>query len=122
MILDSTGPSLQILLAGAVTTNQLQCTVNYTDYSSTQEIDSTVDVLTNGAVAVNVLLPPPEHWYVIENLSVFNADTATATVRIRYSGILSTFVNIALPSGSTLTYDPIRGWRTFNNLGSEQTG
>lgn len=110
IILDATTKSLEIVLGGAVTTNQLPYVLSYVDLLSTDQSISAVgsnDGTTNSAVAVTVLAAPASgHTRQVKFLSVQNADTVAATLTVRYNdnATTRTIMKVALAVGDNLIY------------------
>lgn len=87
ILLDETDKSLEVLLAGAVTTNQLEWTISVVDLqqSSMQLADAwSDDGVTAGATPVEIV-PAPSSGFIrqVKYVNVFNADTVAATVSVR---------------------------------------
>jgi len=112
IILDATTKSLEIKLAGAVTTNQLPWTVAYLDYlDSDQSVSDIagVDGATNDGTAVSMVAAPSAgHTRHIKRLTVYNADTAAATVTVQVNDNSTKRVlyTITLAVGDNLIDDP----------------
>lgn len=89
IILDSTLKSLEITLAGAVTTTELPYVLGYVDLLSSDQSISAVgsnDGTTNGGTAVSVLAAPASgHTRQVKFLSVHNADTVAAVLTVQYN-------------------------------------
>jgi len=110
IILDATTKSLEIDLAGAVTTNELDVTCHAVD---TLDADMTVsDVVntntaTNGTTAVTAMAAPAaSHTREIKTLSVYNKDTvsATVTVQINSNSTIYILFKATLATGENLLY------------------
>lgn len=84
LILTETTDNLQIVLGGSVTANQLQCMACWRDITTTAYSPGRTVVNSNNTTDVN-LVPAPNSstQRVIDFLSVYNADTADATVTIK---------------------------------------
>jgi ATP-dependent protease HslVU (ClpYQ) peptidase subunit len=110
IILDSILKSLEIILAGAITTNQLPFVLGYTDLLSADQSISAVgsnDGTTNSGTAVTVLAAPLlGHTRIVKFLSIQNSDTVAATVTIRYNdnGTTRIIVKVTLDVGDNLIY------------------
>ena len=113
MLLDTTTRSVEVLLLAAITTNQLEVTANWTDNTGTTFAAGTTRVVTNSTTAVTaVAAPAASTWRKVMEVSIFNADTvtATATVRLNDSGAFSRYVQFVIPTGQTLQYTDASGW------------
>ena len=120
IVLDSTSETLQIVLAGAVATAELQCYAAYRDITTTDYTPGSNQVLTNGTTDRNLVdAPAISTQRVIDYVSIFNADTAAATVTVKYDDTLIERIihKATLATGEKLEYCEGVGWRTFNAAG-----
>lgn len=120
IILDATTKSLEAVLAGAVTTNQLPIVVTFVDVTTTTYVPGATDTVTNNTTGVTVVAAPAASTQrQVKLLTVFNADTvaATATVRYNNNGTLRTLCKVTLVAGSTLVYTDGEGWRVLDTTG-----
>jgi len=110
IILDATTKSLEIDLAGAVTTNELDVTCHAID---TLDSDMTVsdvvntNVATTGTTAVTAMAAPAAgHTREVKSLTVYNKDTvsATVTVQILQSVTVYILLKVTLATGESLVY------------------
>ena len=111
--LDTT--SLEMYLGGAVTTNELDWTVNYVQEYYTVGIvaETTNTGVSNGTTDVSMVAAPiPGARRIIRALSVYNKDTAAATVTIQINITTAdrVIVKHALAAGETLHYESNQGW------------
>lgn len=84
IILSETTDSLQVVLGAAVTANQLQCVSSWRDRTSTTFAAGRTVAVTNGTTDVNIApAPAASTQRIIDFISIFNADTANATVTIK---------------------------------------
>lgn len=109
IICDSTLKSLEVILVGAITTNQLDFHVDFVDLDSTFTIStaSEADGTTNSTTAVTMMAAPASgHTRQVKYLTVFNNDTVAATVivRINNNGTFRKLVSVVLQSGEMLQY------------------
>lgn len=122
--LDATTRKLQIILGGAVTTNQLPVTVCYSDKSTAGYTGGTQLSNTNSGTAVDILNAPAAGAVRdLDYLSVRNSDTVAATTTIRYNdnATLYTIVSVVLQPSDTLAYTHASGWQVTNSSGSVKT-
>ena len=124
--LNSTFRSLTVVLAGAVTTNQLDCTAQYRDDRLTQvtmSFGATV-VVTNDTTAAT-LVGAPTSGVVREvfTITIYNKDTAAATVSVSYldNGTSYIIAKFTLAVGDTALYTDEHGWAVFNSAGDRKT-
>ena len=123
--LDQPTRKLEVILAGSVTTNQLQVVAGYHDISMGAGSEflgnlNTNTVLTNNTTAVTVVPAPTSAVNrLMRSLNINNTDTANATVTIRYNdnGTIYTLLKLALASGETATYEDTVGWRVYTSTG-----
>ncbi len=110
IILDSTLKSLEIDLAGAITTNQLPYVLGYVDLLSSDQSISAVgsnDGTSNSTTAVSILAAPASgHTRQVKFLSVQNADTVAATLTLQYNdnGTVRTITKVTLDVGDNFIY------------------
>ena len=123
--LDATTRKLQAVLAGAITTNQLPCTVSYSDKTSTDYVGATQLTNTNSTTAVDICAAPGASTVRdIDYLSIRNRDTAAATVTVMLddNGTDYEIVKAALAVGDSLIYTHGDGWRTVDSFGQVKSG
>lgn len=117
--LETTTRKLQVLLGGAVTTNELPIVASYRDelynFRPNYHPGGATDLVnTTGATPVDIV-PAPENGRecrIVEYVSIRNRDTTSATVTVRYNNDGTTYeiVKIILSVDDTLTYTPVAGW------------
>lgn len=109
IILDATTKTLEVILNGAVTTNQLDYHVDFVDLDASFVIStaSESDGTSNNGTAVTMLAAPAaNHTRQVKFLTVYNKDTVAAvvTVRINNNGTFRNLVKTTLAVGDTLQY------------------
>jgi len=107
--LNTTLRKLQVVLSGAITTNQLPVIVHYQDYRTQDGATSfgSYQVNTNNTTAVDILAAPTSGTLrTVKEITIQNADSATATVTVRYNdnGTTYTILKVALTTGDNLIY------------------
>lgn len=108
IILDTTNKTLEVILNGAVTANELPFTAHYVDITATSVTAGQQDGATNGTTAVTVLSAPAASTQrQLKFFSLYNSDTAPATVTIRYNnnGTTRIVYKIILNVGYSLLCD-----------------
>ena len=113
IILNSTD-TLQIVLNAAKTANDMQIAVSYRDVTTTTFTHGRLLTLSNGTTDVNILTAPASsHWYIIDRITIFNADTALKTVTIKYdvSAVETIIWKSDIAEGGILEYSEGYGWR-----------
>lgn len=107
IVLDTTSKVIQVVLAGAITTNQLRVTSHYDDNTTTAFTPGSNRVATNNTTAVTaVAAPAASTQRNVHQLEVYNADTVSATVTVQaYDGTnTDPIVRVALATTETLHY------------------
>src|SRR5574341_1082320 len=122
LILDSPTKTIEVILAGAVATNQLPVVAAFVDVGAAPDVytPGSNDTQSNGANAVTIVPAPGANLQrQVKLLTVFNADTAAAAATIRYNnhGTLRPIVKVTLAVGSTLVYTDGDGWRAITAAG-----
>lgn len=117
IVLTETTDKIQVVLGGAITTNQLPCVANYRDITTSAYTPGRNLVNTNNTTDVDLVGSPASSTQrVIDFLNVYNADTVNATVTIKldangteyvlYKGILGTGESLTYTSESGFTRPP----------------
>lgn len=107
--LESTDKSIEVLLTGAVTTNELDWTMSVIDITAvvikTEDAWSD-DGVTSGATPVTVVPAPDGVIRQIKYISIYNKDTANATVivRLNNNGTYRILQKQELEPGETLLF------------------
>lgn len=120
IVLDSS-TKLQAVLAGAITSSQLPINVSWNDSTSTGPSPGITRSTTNSTTAVDILAAPASSVQrFVKQISVYNGDTASATITIRTNngGTTRQIFKCALAVGYTLSYDDSKGWRVYDTLGN----
>src|SRR5262249_40486389 len=118
MFLDATTKQVEVTLAAAPATRELPWTADFGEVKAdnTTSAAKSNSGLTTGTTAA-VMVAPPASGFVREllHLTVYNADTAaaTVTVRVSVSGTYYAGPTVTLQPGETLTYDLSAGWQIF---------
>lgn len=121
IVLQDTNDTLEVVLAGAITTSQLQCTVSWRDITTTGYTPGGSRSNTNSTTPVTLVSAPASSTQrVIDNVTIYNADTASATVTVRIddNGTEYILCKITLQNGETLEYSEGAGWRSLNTQGA----
>jgi hypothetical protein len=121
LILNNTTDSLQVLLDGAITTNELDCTASFRETTTTTFEPKTSDISTNGATAVTLVSAPSASTQrVIDDVSIFNNDTVNATVTVRYNrnGTFRQQFRATLSPNEKIQYTDKNGWGVYNTAGA----
>lgn len=108
--LDETSRKLQALLGGAVSSTSLDVVVSFEDSTDrdgrTFDNPSKFSRLSSGSAVDICDAPAPSAIREIDSISIFNADSTSATVTVRYNdaGTTRTIVSVALPASHMLMY------------------
>jgi hypothetical protein len=122
MIVLDTTDSIEIDLAGAVTTNELRCVTSWRDITTTAYTPGTLARLSTGATEVAIVVAPAASTQrVVDFINVYNSDTVAATVTISLdrSGTNYTLWSGSLQAGESVQYIDGRGWSRLSNNGVE---
>ena len=125
IVLDTTAKALQVVLAAAVATSQLECQASWRDITASAYTAGESSALTNGTTDVTLVAAPAASTQrVIDYIAVYNADTAPATVTVETdtSTVERRHVRVTLRPGESLHYDGQGGaWRTLDARGAMLT-
>lgn len=119
MKLTTTNDLLQVVLGGAVTTNQLQCLTTYKIYTTTTTADGKVAIDTNSTTDVTLAgAPGASEIYEIQNINIYNKDTVaqTVTVKLDVSGTETIVYSGLVGRGEVLSWSGEGGWRNTTGL------
>jgi len=121
IVLQDTNDTLEVDLTSAITTNQLPCTVSWRDITTSGYTPGRSNTNTNSTTAVTIAAAPGALTQrVIDYISIFNADTASAevTISVNDNGTLYTQVKASIGVGERLQYQEGTGWQTFTSTGA----
>jgi hypothetical protein len=120
IILSETTDNLQVVLAGAITTNQLQCFASWRDRTSTTFIAGRTVVNTNNTTDVNLVPAPATGQRVVDFFTIFNRDTVNATITIKLDANGTEYIlfKVTLATGEALVYQEGVGFLIFANSGA----
>jgi len=121
MILDAITKSLEIVLAGAVTANQLQVVSSWADITTTAFTPGETDAQSNNTTAVTIVAAPAASTQrQIKEIIVFNKDTAAAIVKIQLNNntVIRQLIQTTLQTLESLIYREGMGWMVLNINGS----
>lgn len=118
MKLTTTNDKLQIVLGGAVTTNQLQCLTTYKIYTATTTVDGKIAINTNNTTDVDLAGPPSSgETYDIQNINVYNNDTvaATVTIKLDVSATETILYKGVVGVNDVISWTAESGWKNTSN-------
>lgn len=117
LILSSTTDNLQVVLGGAVTTNQLRCVSSWRDITTTTFTPGRTVTNTNNTTDVNIVPSPAASTQrVVDLVNIYNSDTVSATVTIKFDDSGTEYIlwsGLLLP-GQTIFYQEGIGWNVSN--------
>lgn len=120
IVLDTTTKSLEVILNGTVTANQLPIVASFVDVTATSYLPGATDTQTNSATAVTVVSAPiTDTQRQVKLLTIYNADTAAAVVTLRYNdnGTVRIIIKASIAAGSTIVYTDGEGFRVIDSGG-----
>lgn len=123
IILTETTDSLQVVLGGAITTNQLKCMASWRDIVASPASYTPGRTLadTNDTTDVDIVAAPAASTQrVVDFISIFNTDTVNATVTIKFdaSGTEYTLFKTTLAAGEKLEYQEGQGFKVIATSGA----
>lgn len=122
--LTTTTQTLEIVLSGAVTTNELPVVVSYSDKTTTSYNGGTQLANTNGTTPVTICAAPGASTVRdIDFITVKNADTVAASITISFdnNGTGYELVSLDLAAGDQAIYVHGSGWQVVNSDGELKT-
>lgn len=120
IVLAATTSSLEIDLAGAITTSNLPVVSTFVDWDGTDYTPGATTTASNGTTAVTIVAAPAASTQrQVKLITVYNLDTVAATVTLQYNdnGTLRTLVKVALETGEHLVYTDGEGFRVLDAAG-----
>ena len=125
LVLDTITKSIEIFLGGAVAANELEWTTHYADYTTAGFTPINSHGVTNGAADVTMVAAPAASTQrLIQNMTVFNADTAAVTVTIQLHDTVGPvdrrLVPVTLPVGYSLHFREDQ-WQVLDTNGAMVT-
>lgn len=120
IILSNTTDSIQVVLGATVATSQLQCVSAWRDITSTSYIAGRTLTNTNNLTDVTVVASPGSNTQrVIDFMSVYNNDTATSIVTIKFDANGTEYPQYmaVLQPNESLVYTEKEGFITYTSTG-----
>jgi hypothetical protein len=121
IVLTETTDTLQVVLAGSVTANQLRCMTSWRDITTTAYTPGRTVINTNNTTDVSIVGSPASSTQrVVDFISIYNADTAAATVTVKFDANGTEYILFKgqLAVDERLEYQEGQGFKTFNNQGA----
>lgn len=123
IVLTETTDNLQAVLGGTVAANQVRCFSSWRDITATAYTPGRTGVLTNNTTDVNVVAAPASSTQrVVDLLSFFNLDSASATLTVKLDANGTEFIlwRGVLATEERLEYVDGQGFRAFTAQGAEK--
>ncbi|MGC4020984.1 MAG: hypothetical protein QM734_03125 [Cyclobacteriaceae bacterium] len=121
LILNNTTDNIQIVLSASATTNQLNCITSYRDLTSNSFVPNRTVSNTNNVADVTIVSTPAGNTQrVVDFISVYNADTALATITINYNanGTKYKLWKGVINSGEKIEYTKSDGFNVLDKSGA----
>jgi hypothetical protein len=114
IVLSQTTDKIQVVLAGAVATNQAQCIASWRDITSAPTYTGGRSVAnTNGTTDVDLIASPASSTQrIIDYIGIYNNDTATVTLTVKFDANGTDYIvwRGSLATGEHLEYENGKGW------------
>lgn len=117
LILTETTDNLQVVLDGAVTTNQLDCVSSWRDITTSAYTPGRTVAATNNTTDVNLVAAPASSTQrVIDYVSIYNCDTSNAVVTVKFdaNGTERIIKKATLVPGGRMDFTDKHGWTIYN--------
>jgi hypothetical protein len=124
LVLQDANDTLEVVLAGAITTAQLPCVVTWRDITASAYVPGRSNANTNSTTPVTLVAAPAASAYrVIDHVSVYNADTVNATVTVRIDDNATEYIlnRVTIGPAERLEYQEGTGWSVYNSAGAVKT-
>lgn len=121
IILSETTDNLQVVLGGAVTTNQLQCFTSWRDRTATTFVAGRTVTNTNDTTDVNLAVAPAASTQrVIDFISIYNNDTTnkTVTIKLDANGTEYKLFVVTIATGEAIQYNEGSGFIVIASTGA----
>ncbi|KKL75014.1 hypothetical protein LCGC14_2059110, partial [marine sediment metagenome] len=125
MLIDATTQTLEIKLAGAVSTNELPVVLAYIDGEASNFFPTLQHSISNGATEVTILSAPESRGKrMVKFMYIRNTDTATVTLTLQLADGATDreIVKIALLQDETLVYTDTTGFKVIDTNGNTKVG
>lgn len=121
IILTETTDNLQVVLGGAITTNQLRCYATWRDVTTSTYTPGRTVTNTNSTTDVDVVEAPASSTQrVVDTLTIYNADTANAVVTVKFdaNGTEYELIKVTLAPQERLEYVEGQGFSVYTTAGA----
>jgi|GEM_PF-2015083 len=120
LVLNATTDSIDVVLGGAVTTDQMKIVSSWRDITTTAYTAGRTTTSTNNTTAVSVVTSPAASTQrVIDLVNIYNADTVAQAITVRFNdnGTNYELTKITLGTLQTLQFAEGKGWSVLDALG-----
>jgi hypothetical protein len=121
LTLSETTDTIEVVLGAAHTTTSLKCYASWRDLGSSTFPAGRTVIATNGTTAI-VAVPAPgaSTKRVVDTMSVYNADSVSQNVIVRFDANGTEYVirTETLAPGELLMYTDARGWASYSTTGA----
>ena len=122
-LLNTAAYKLEVLLGGAITTNQLHVVSVYDTINNQGNVTpSLTATTTNNTTAVTIVaaIAGSQVARLVKLVNIYNADTVSQTLTLRFNANGTTYIigSWTLVVGQTLTFNEPEVWRVTNSSGA----
>ena len=126
MLIDKTSDLIRFKLGAAITSTALTFTADYNNYTATAVSLNTNNGTSNNTTEVTIVPSPgASQQNQLRYCSIYNSDTASATVKIiAYDGTAATSYQVfqaVLAVGDLLQYQLEKGWEVIDTNGNKKS-
>lgn len=121
IILSEITDTIHLFLGATVATNQLNIMTSWRDRTSSTFVAGRTVINSNNTTQVTIAgSPAASTQRIIDFISVYNKDTANATVNIHFdaNGVEYTLISTTLAPGERIEYQEGQGFKVFASTGS----
>lgn len=121
IILTETTDNIQLVLGGAITTNQLAIYTSWRDITTTGFTPGRTPSNSNNTTDVNIVpAPAASTQRVIDYISIYNRDTVNATVTVKLDANGTEFIinQVILAPNERMAFVEGEGWRVIASNGA----
>lgn len=124
IILTNTTDKIDVVLGGAITTNQLRCMTSWRDITTSAYTPGRTVINTNSTTDVDISGSPASSTQrVIDFISIHNTDTLSATVTVKFDANGTEYVlfKATIASGERIEYSDGNGFKVQTISGAVKT-
>jgi len=124
IILTNTTDKIDVVLGGAITTNQLRCMTSWRDITTTAYTPGRTVINTNSTTDVDISGSPASSTQrVIDLISIHNTDTVSATVTVKFDANGTEYIlfKATIASGERIEYSDGNGFKVQTVSGATKT-